>query len=106
LAGLGHEVIEIRPSFLERYGQVLGAEVQTVVDANRAGVEAPATMLAGLICSLANFAGQPAVTIPTVQGAVPVGVQLQGPAWSDEALLDVVASGWPVAPSSPAMAAM
>jgi amidase len=178
LEGDGHAVVELAPGFLERYGEVLGSEVPTLVDGARAeavawiedrlgrrataadlsaevieaagrgrasgaaqverarhrireaalvaarwagevdalllpilacppwpiGQPPPDTMLAGLLSSLANFTGQPAVAVPTVQEGVPVGVQLQGRQSSDEQLLAILARCRPVAPASPEMA--
>lgn len=60
--------------------------------------------LAGLVCSVANFAGQPAVVIPTVQKGLPVGVQLLGGAGNDEALLDLLQLIRPAVPASPYLA--
>ncbi len=63
----------------------------------------PDGSLAGLICSLANFSGQPSAAIPTVQGGVPLGVQLQGSHGTDELLLDIVASVRSDAPTPPSV---
>jgi Asp-tRNA(Asn)/Glu-tRNA(Gln) amidotransferase A subunit family amidase len=65
------------------------------------GEDVPDPALPGLVCSLANFSGQPAVAVPTVQGGLPVGVQIQGPVGSDEQLLDLVEGAWPLAPVPP-----
>lgn len=62
------------------------------------GSAEPDGLLAGLVCSLANFSGQPAVAVPTVQQGMPVGVQLQGTAASDESLLDLLGVIRPIAP--------
>lgn len=160
-----HELVPVRPDFLERYGAALGKEIPTMVDAHRfaavawierrigrkptnsdlsqdildaatrgsrqttsdlsgaqnrvrlaaqeaagwtdevdvlllpilnvmpwpLGEPEPDGLLAGLVCSLANFTGQPSVAIPTVQGGLPVGVQLQGQSGRDEELLDLAA---------------
>lgn len=170
-----HEVVPIKPEFLERYGSVLGSEVATLIDANRSeavswiekhlgrtavvddlsevileaaergrsqspddvisarqridraatearrwvaeadalllpilsvvpwriGQSEPDGLLAGLVCSLANFSGQPSVAIPTIQNGVPVGVQLQGPQGSDETLLAIAAHVRPTSPTPP-----
>ncbi|MFV0260311.1 MAG: amidase [Acidimicrobiales bacterium] len=53
------------------------------------GTPASDGRLGGIVNSLANFAGQPSLVIPTVQQGLPVGVQLQGPVGADEALLAV-----------------
>lgn len=161
-----HDVVAIKPAFLETYGAVLASAVPLLINAHRAGVvdwverhlgrpatpddlspnileqaargraqapedvarardqvhraaaeaarwtsEADALLLpiftvapwpvgepvpdasvAGLICSLSNYSGQPAVAIPTVQRGVPIGVQLQGSHGADEELLQVAAS--------------
>lgn len=68
------------------------------------GTPGPDGLLAGLMCSLANFTGQPSVAIPMVQGGLPVGVQLQGPVGYDEALIDVLETIRPEAPRSPYLA--
>lgn len=60
--------------------------------------------LAGLVCSLASFAGQPSVVVPTVQDSLPVGVQLLGGAGNDEALLDLLELIRPASPASPCLA--
>lgn len=65
------------------------------------GGPGPDGQLAGLLCSLANFSGQPSVAIPTVQRGLPVGVQLEGHHGSDEQLLDVVSAIRPTAPRPP-----
>ena len=65
------------------------------------GTSGPDGRLAGLVCSLANFSGQPAVVVPTVRDGLPVGVQIQAPAGHDLALLDLLQSIRPVAPQSP-----
>ena len=65
------------------------------------GTPSPSGPLAGLVCSLANIAGQPSTVIPTVQQGLPVGVQLQAPFGHDEALIDALHAVRPTAPPSP-----
>src|SRR5690606_7692432 len=52
----------------------------------------PVAMYAGDVATcLANPAGLPAVSVPAGEGddGMPVGVQLIGPLWADDALLDL-----------------
>lgn len=62
-------------------------------------------LLGGLICSLANFSGQPSIPIPTVHKGLPVGVQLQAATGHDEALIDLLQTIRPTSPPSPHLSA-
>lgn len=69
------------------------------------GTAGPTGHLGGLVCSLANFSGQPSAVIPSVGHGLPIGVQLQAPLGHDEALLDVLEAVRPMAPASPLLGA-
>ncbi|GAB1457698.1 Asp-tRNA(Asn)/Glu-tRNA(Gln) amidotransferase subunit GatA [Spirochaetota bacterium] len=56
-----------------------------------AGLSAFAQKAADLFTCCANLAGLPALAFPTgVEGGLPVGAQLMGPAFGEDALLDIV----------------
>jgi amidase len=67
------------------------------------GTPGPDGLLGGVMCSFANFSGQPSIAVPTVHDGLPLGIQLQGSQGHDEALIDVLNSIRPLAPLSPYM---
>ena len=54
-----------------------------------AGLEPFEQKIADLYTTVANLAGTPALSFPTPQSQVPIGMQLIGPNFSEKLLLDV-----------------
>lgn len=91
------EAAQAATSWTDRFDAVLLPILDVVPWRN--GTSGPNSRLGGLVCSLANFSGQPSMVIPTEQQGLPVGVQLQAPVGHDEVLLDLLHTIRPVAPS-------
>ncbi|MDH3299249.1 MAG: amidase family protein [Acidimicrobiia bacterium] len=91
------EAAQAATSWTDRFDAVLLPILDVVPWPN--GTPGPNSHLGGVVCSLANFSGQPSTVIPTVHRGLPVGVQLQAPVGHDEVLIDLLRTIRPFAPS-------
>ena len=91
------EAAQAAASWTNRFDALLLPVLDVVPWPN--GTPGPDSQLSGLVCSLANFSGQPSTVIPTVHEGLPVGVQLQAPVGHDEVLIDLLHAIRPIAPS-------